>query len=125
MRSKLNDEQKMFIEEWLITGRNASGGPIHWTLKKLKREIEKEFGIEIGTTPLWKHMLGMGLVLKKPRPIHAKANQEEQEGFKKPNMSAHTYVAHDIQIEVADNRLKSARKVTIGPYRRKLYNALR
>ena len=26
---------------------------------------------------------GMGLVLKKPRPIHAKANKEDQEEFKK------------------------------------------
>jgi transposase len=83
MRSKLNDEQKIVIEEWLITGKNASGGPTHWTLNKLKREIEKEFDIEIGTTPLWKHIRGMGLVLKKPRPVHAKANKEDQEGFKK------------------------------------------
>ena len=73
----------MLIEEWLINGRNASGERIHWTLNKLKREIEKEFDIGIGTTPLWKHMRSMGLVLKKPRPAHAKANKEEQEGFKK------------------------------------------
>jgi transposase len=83
MRSKLNDEQKMRIEEWLINGKNASGERIHWTLGKLKREIEKEFDIGIGTTPLWKHIRGMGLVLRKPRPIHAKANKEDQEGFKK------------------------------------------
>ena len=83
MRSKLDDEQKMRIEEWLISGRNASGERIHWTLGKLKREIEKEFDIGIGTTPLWKHIRGMGLVLRKPRPIHAKANKEDQEGFKK------------------------------------------
>jgi transposase len=83
MRSKLDDEQKMRIEEWLINGKNASGERIHWTLGKLKREIEKEFDIGIGTTPLWKHIRGMGLVLRKPRPIHAKANKEDQEGFKK------------------------------------------
>jgi transposase len=83
MRSKLNDEQKIVIEEWLINGRNASGEQTHWTLGKLKREIEKEFYIEIGTTPLWKHIRGMGLVLKKPRPAHAKANREDQEEFKK------------------------------------------
>jgi transposase len=83
MRSKLNDEQKIVIEEWLINGRNASGERIHWTLGKLKKEIEKEFDIGIGTTPLWKHIRGMGLVLKKPRPVHAKASKEEQEEFKK------------------------------------------
>ena len=83
MRSKLNDEQKMRIEEWLIKGKNASGERVHWTLGKLKKEIEKEFNIEIGTTPLWKHIRSMGLVLKKPRPVHAKANKEDQEEFKK------------------------------------------
>lgn len=83
MRSKLNDKQKIVIEEWLINGRNASGERIHWTLGKLKREIKKEFDIEIGPTPLWKHIRGMGLVLKKPRPVHAKASKEEQEEFKK------------------------------------------
>jgi len=83
MRSKLNDEQKRVIEEWLVTGKNASGERTHWTLNKLKREIEKEFDIGIGTTPLWKHIRGLGLVLKKPRPVHAKANKEDQEEFKK------------------------------------------
>jgi transposase len=83
MKSKLNDAQKMVIEEWLTTGRNASGERIHWTLNKLKQEIEKEFDVTIGTTPLWNHVRKMGLVLKKPRPLHDKANTEEQEAFKK------------------------------------------
>lgn len=83
MKSKLNDAQKMVIEEWLTAGKNASGERIHWTLNKLKREIEKEFEVTIGTTPLWNHVRKMGLVLKKPRPLHNKANMEEQEAFKK------------------------------------------
>jgi transposase len=83
MKSKLDDAQKMVIEEWLTTGRKASGERIHWTLNKLKREIEKEFDVTIGTTPLWNHVRKMGLVLKKPRPLHDKANTEEQEAFKK------------------------------------------
>jgi transposase len=83
MKSKLNDEQKMVIEEWLMAGKNASGERIHWTLNKLKREIEKEFEVTMGITPLWNHVRKMGLVLKKPRPLHAKANKEEQEVFKK------------------------------------------
>jgi len=83
MKSKLNDAQKMVIEEWLTSGRTVSGERIHWTLNKLKREIEKEFDVTIGTTPLWNHVRKMGLVLKKPRPLHDKANTEEQEAFKK------------------------------------------
>lgn len=83
MKAKLNDTQKMMIEEWLIAGKNASGEGTHWTLHKLKGEIEKEFAVSIGMTPLWNHVRRMGLVLKKPRPLHDKANAEEQEAFKK------------------------------------------
>ena len=83
MKSKLNDEQKQAIEGWLMAGKNASGERTHWTLHKLKREIEKEFTVTIGTTPLWNHVRKMGLVLKKPRPLHDKASKEEQEAFKK------------------------------------------
>jgi transposase len=83
MKAKLNDEQKLIIEEWLVNGKNASGERTHWTLNKLKREIEKEFAVTIGTTPLRNHVRRMGLVLKKPRPLHDKADTEEQEAFKK------------------------------------------
>ena len=83
MKSKLTEGQKVVIEEWLIAGKNASGERIHWTLHKLQREIEKEFAVTIGTTPLWNHVRKMGLVLKKPRPFHDKANTEAQEAFKK------------------------------------------
>ena len=51
--------------------------------KKVQKEIEKEFGVTIGTTPLWKHLKKMDLVLKKPRPLHAKADICAQEAFKK------------------------------------------
>jgi len=83
MKAKLNDDQKQVIEEWLVASKNASGEQIHWTLNKLKREIEREFAVTMGTTPLWNHVRRMGLVLKKPRPLHDKANTEDQEAFKK------------------------------------------
>ena len=83
MKAKLNDEQKLIIEQWLLNGKTSSGEHIRWTLHKLKREIEKEFVVTIGTTPLWNHVRRMGLVLKKPRPLHDKANKEDQEAFKK------------------------------------------
>lgn len=63
--------------------QTSSGEHIHWTLHKLKREIEKKFAVTIGTTPLWNHVRRMGLVLKKPRPLHDKAKKEDQEAFKK------------------------------------------
>ena len=83
MRSKLAEEHKKKIEQWIVSGKKAQGETVHWTLKGLRKEIEKEFGIHIGTTPLWKHIKKMGLVLKKPRPVHAKADRNAQEAFKK------------------------------------------
>ncbi|MDY6844041.1 MAG: winged helix-turn-helix domain-containing protein [Thermodesulfobacteriota bacterium] len=53
------------------------------TDRKPQKGIEKEFGISIGTTPLWKHLKKMGLVLKNPRSFHAKAGRGAQEAFKK------------------------------------------
>jgi transposase len=35
------------------------------------------------TTAIWKNLKKMGLTLKKPRPIHHKADKKEQETFKK------------------------------------------
>ena len=83
MRSKLREEYKKEIEQWIVSGKNAKGEAVHWTLKGLKKEVEKEFGIHIGITPLWKHLKKMDLVLKKPRPVHAKAERNAQEAFKK------------------------------------------
>jgi transposase len=83
MRSKLTEEYKKEIEQWIVSGKNAKGEAVHWTLKGLRKEVEKEFGIHIGITPLWKHLKKMDLVLKKPRPVHAKAERNAQEAFKK------------------------------------------
>ena len=82
-RSKLTEDHKKDIEQWIVKGKNVRGEPVHWTLKKLKIEVENQFGVNIGTTPLWKNLKKMGLVLKKPRPVHAKADINAQESFKK------------------------------------------
>ncbi len=43
MKAKLNDEQKLIIEQWLLERQDfPCGERIHWTLHKLKREIEQE-----------------------------------------------------------------------------------
>jgi len=83
MRSKLTEGHKRQIEQWIVRGENVRGEAVHWTLKKLKIEIEREFALRIGTTPLWKHLAKMELGLRRPRPIHAKADREAQEAFKK------------------------------------------
>lgn len=83
MRSKLTEDHKQQIEQWMVRGENIRGEAVHWTLKKLRIEIEKEFALRIGTTPLWKHLAKMELGLRRPRPAHAKADKEAQEAFKK------------------------------------------
>jgi len=83
MKSKLTEDHKKEIEQWIASSKNGQGETVHWTLQKLKRELEKEFGVNISRTPLWKHLKKMGLVLKKPRPVHAKADINAQEDFKK------------------------------------------
>lgn len=81
--SKLNHEHKQEIAIWLETERNSHGETIHWTLEKLQLEIKKQFGISISIMPLWKHLRKMGFKPKVPRPVHAKADRQAQEVFKK------------------------------------------
>lgn len=83
MKSKLTEDHKKLIEKWIVSSKNNKGETVHWTLNKLKKELEEEFEINIGRTPLWKHLKKMELVLKKPRPIHAKADKIAQDVFKK------------------------------------------
>ena len=83
MKSKLTEGHKKEIEQWIASSKNGQRETVHWTLQQLKRELEKEFGVDISRTPLWKHLKKMGLVLKKPRPVHAKADINAQEDFKK------------------------------------------
>lgn len=82
-KSKLTEEQKKRIKEWLINGNDSKGKKVHWTLKKLKVAVCDEFGVMISTTSLWRNLRKMGLVIKSPRPVHQKANKEEQEKSKK------------------------------------------
>jgi len=83
MRSKLTDEHKRQILKWIEKSKNNKGEQIIWTIDKLRGEIKEVFNVEIGRTPLWKHLKKMDLVLRKPRPEHYKANKSLQEAFKK------------------------------------------
>ena len=81
--SKLGTKEKEIIKEWITTCKDSAGKPVHWTLKRLIKEISLVFGKEITKTPLWITLIKMNLTLKKPRPKHHKANEEQQEDFKK------------------------------------------
>jgi transposase len=81
--SKLNEEQRKKIAKWLRESKKAKGEKVHWTLEKLRAEIEKEFGICISLMPLWKLIRSQGFRQKVPRPMHAKADEKARSEFKK------------------------------------------
>jgi transposase len=81
--AKLGSEHRRIIFEWLNKSENAEGDCVHWTIPLLKEEVQKVFGIVMGKTPLWLMVRKLGFRQKIPRPLHAKADREEQEVFKK------------------------------------------
>lgn len=81
--SKLSQTQKLGIKEWIISGKDSKGKQVHWTLKRLIKEIYLVYQIEITKTPLWLILISMRLSLKKPRPEHHKSDKDSQEAFKK------------------------------------------
>jgi len=81
--SKLGEEEKQIISNWLIEGKDSKGDRIHWTLDRLRIEIINELGITVGRTPLWLTIRELGFRQKVPRPTHAKAEHKRQIEFKK------------------------------------------
>jgi transposase len=83
LSSKLSQEHLNEIENWILSGKNAAGQSICWTLGRLQNEVETTFEISIGITALWNYLGKMNLVLRKPRPEHASADKQLQSEFKK------------------------------------------
>lgn len=81
--SILSDDDKIKIKEWIITGKDRQGRKVHWTLKRLIKEILLVFNKEITKTPLWLTLISMDLRLKKPRPQHRDTDIKKMEEFKK------------------------------------------
>ena len=81
--SKLNEDQRVQIAQWLKEARDSRSETVHWTLAKLAGAIKEEFGVRVGITPLWRLVRTLGFKQKVPRPVHAKADPEAQEAFKK------------------------------------------
>ncbi len=76
--AKLNEDQRGQIARWLKEAKDSRGEPVHWTLAKLARATEEEFGVRVGITPLWRLVRTPGFKQKVPRPLHAKAGPEAQ-----------------------------------------------
>ena len=81
--SKLSQAQKAAVHSWLEDGKTAGGKDVHWTLGRLRHEIEREFGITLGTNTIWVWLRKEGWRPKVPRPRRCKADRQAQEEFKK------------------------------------------
>ncbi len=81
--SKLTDAQWAEVADWLERVISPQGDPCHWTLERLRETIEAQFTVRLGLTPLWRQVRKMGFRLKTPRPVHAKADPQQQADFKK------------------------------------------
>jgi len=79
----LNDEMKSSIVEWISTQKDSDGKPIHWTLDKLRRELERVYGVKISKSAMSVNLAKMKISFRRPRPTHIKADKEKQADFKK------------------------------------------
>lgn len=81
--SKLTQGQWNTVALWLEKGKDAQGDWVAWTMPRLQTEIRIRFGVSISLTPLRRQVKNLGFRPKIPRPVHAKADREEQARFKK------------------------------------------
>lgn len=82
-KSKLDKQRWAEVADWIQRGQTADGAAVHWTLEGLSRAIGERFGVSLGATALWRQVHKMGFRLKVPRPVHAKADSQKQNDFKK------------------------------------------
>ena len=81
---RLNDQQLQEIEQALRSnpadfGLNAN----LWDGKLLSHHIRQQYGIELGVRQCQRLFRQLGFRLRKPRPLIAKADPQEQAAFKK------------------------------------------
>ena len=81
---RLNDEQIQQIQQALRNSPSDYGLPANlWDGKVLSYFIQEQFGIELGVRQCQRLFRQFGFRLRKPRPLIAKADPEEQQRFKK------------------------------------------
>lgn len=79
----LNTEQKQQVEMWIIKSQDYKGNDVNWTLEKLSKSIKEYFGIEIKKSAISNNLKKLGIVRRRPRPVHHQADKERQADFKK------------------------------------------
>ena len=80
---KLTGENADAVRHWLNNDCNSKGEYVHWTLQRLSLEIKQIYERDISVAALGVTLKKMGIVLKRPRPMHYNSSPEKREEFKK------------------------------------------
>jgi len=83
---RLNGKAAEQVRQWILSGRDAEGKLVHWTLKRLCQESGKVLGVDIGHTAMAESLHSMGLSVKRPRPAHYKSDPIAAAEFKKKRL---------------------------------------
>lgn len=81
--SKLSKVEKAIIKDWILESKDNNKKTVHWTLIRLRKEIELVFHVDISKSALHVILIKMGLSMKKPRPQHHQSDAQLQSDFKK------------------------------------------
>jgi transposase len=81
---RLNEQQLQQIQQALRSSPSEFGlGANLWDGKLLSHFIRQRFGVDLGVRQCQRMFRQFGFRLRKPRPLIAKADPQEQEDFKK------------------------------------------
>ena len=79
----LDEAAERTVRDWVVSGHDADGRRVHWTLKRLCLEVDQRLALAIGHSAMAESLHRMGLALKRPRPSHYQADAAQAEVFKK------------------------------------------
>ena len=82
-KTKLSDEARQQVFQWVDQRKDPKGKEVTWTLEKLKATIEDTYAVSMAVSGIWKMLQKEGFVLKVPRPKHRKSSPEAITAFKK------------------------------------------
>lgn len=80
---KLSGQTLETVKKWIIESKDADNKRVHWTLKRVKSELERIYGIKMSIAAISNTFAVEGIVLKRPRPMHYNRDPQKAEDFKK------------------------------------------
>ena len=76
---KLSEEEWLEVKSWILSRRSPENKEINWTLEKLQIYIEERFSKRVSLPTIKKNLNRIGIVLRRARPIHYKADKDDQD----------------------------------------------